>query len=239
MAIVLVGSISLAFAFLTAEKGVVDREKNMFEILGVKPFASGAEIEEGIARVFGNTTNNETEIFEALTQRNYQVQYYRFGEIDQRMKSAGEDSRFFVVASKYIILLFVSIVFVGDEIPSAKRFCLIFTILFIIYEVTLYATLEERDIILELFPEHYWLFEIVKYLHVVFVYIFLCIVGILSVNHKSQNLDTENEKNKLLEEVSQNMTKISTKIKEISQKLNKVEDAEDDLKSALEAEGDD
>ena len=221
--------VSAAFAFLTAEDGLTNRKENMFEILKTEPFVSGTVIEEQIAAIFQNSTAEEIKEFEYLTQKNFQFQYYRFGEIDTKMKSGSIDFRYGLIFAKYLAVLLVSLVFLGDDLPQAKRTWFIFTILTIIYEAGLYTNIEDRDLILDSFPKQFWLFEIVKYLHIFFVFIYLSIAGLIAIHTEVEDTDIDKEKNKLLGAVALNMKTISDKIKEIDAKLNWDEDVDSSI----------
>lgn len=220
--------ISLGFALITAEDGVFNRQPNKFEILKTQPFVKGSVIEQQIEVVFAEEKPENYEEFESLKQKVYHDQYYRFGEINLKSKRENFQIEYGIHLAKYIIMLLISLVFLGQELPQAKRIWFILTILTIIYEAGLYASIEERDLLLDLFPQNFWLFEMVKYIHVAFTFTFLMITGVFAILKEDENLDSEKEKNKLLKTVSENMKTISDKVKNINDKANGDEDDSED-----------
>ncbi|CAI2378097.1 unnamed protein product [Moneuplotes crassus] len=235
MAIVLVSSISASFILLVKEEGVFDKKNNMFEILEVDPLATSDQIQTALNELKEKGEFNVTEEFEALTRKNFQIQYNRFGSIDMTLSNENEDIRFVVMVAQRLLLIFIPLVLIGDDIPNCKRIVMTFTVMFVIYEASLFSNIDERDMILSIFPRSYCLFEILRYLHVVFIYIFLCIIGIFIVNHEVKDKGIEKEKNSLLEKAAKNMKTIYTLISEINGEDNddQSEQVKEDLKSAL------
>lgn len=143
---------------------------------------------------------------------------FRFGTIDLRIKSADTyDYRYGEFIARYMLFVLVTIVFIGNDLVYSKRPCFLLTILGCIYEGGLYAALSEKDVVLDLFPNYFWLFEILKIIHFCFVFIFLLTAGVGAILGKVEDKGQETEKNKLLGEVAQKQKIISERIHEINE----------------------
>ena len=112
---------TLAFVFFTSEEGVFNREENMFEILKVEPFAPKEEISRQIESVFPNRDTEYHKEFEYLVQKNFHDQYYKFGSIRKDQNPNDVDERHVAMLTKYVIFIIIALIFLGDELPQAKR----------------------------------------------------------------------------------------------------------------------
>lgn len=109
------------FVYFTAEESVFNREDNMFEVLKLEPFATSSEIDKQISVHFPDRETEYEKQFEYLMQKNYHDQYYKFGEIDIDLNSNDVDERHAVMFTRYIIYTMLALVFMGEELPAAKR----------------------------------------------------------------------------------------------------------------------
>lgn len=78
LAITIVILVSLGFAILTAEQGLFNRPKNMFEELKINPFEKGSMIEQQVQVLFGNADVEVREKFDSLKHKATHDQYYRY-----------------------------------------------------------------------------------------------------------------------------------------------------------------
>lgn len=147
--------VSIVFTVISAEDGVFYRKPNMFEILEVEPFTPGNLIESQVNLKFPNRITEYERSFEYLKQKNYHDQYYKFGHIIDTLKENDIDDRNGTSLVKYVVFLIIILVFLGEDLPTSKRICFIFTILTCIYEGGLYSNIQERDLILDMFPKYF------------------------------------------------------------------------------------
>lgn len=188
----------------------------MFEILKTEPFAPVSVLEDKIHAYFGDGTPEYRKEFELLTSKNFHDQYYKFGDINQGLKENDVDERFGTNLATYLLFVLVSLVFLGDELSSSKRIWFIFTILTCIYEGGLFHNIQERDIFLDIFPKAYWLFDMIKYLHWLYVFVFTYLAGMGAIFSNYSDSCSENQKNELLREVKINSNTISELIDNIN-----------------------
>ena len=78
LAVLLVLLVSAGFAVLTAEKGLFNRPKNMFEKLEVNPFEKGAVIEHQVEILYADADSETREKYDSLKNKAIHDQYYRF-----------------------------------------------------------------------------------------------------------------------------------------------------------------
>ena len=188
----------------------------MFEILEVEPFTPGNLIESQVNLKFPNRITEYEKSFEYLKQKNYHDQYYKFGYIIDTLKENDIDDRNATSLVKYVVFLIIILVFLGEDLPTSKRICFIFTILTCIYEGGLYSNIQERDLILDMFPKYFWLFEIVKYLHCFYIFTFMFVAGFGAIQTEYDSDADVGKKNALLRIVAENQSKISSYIKQIN-----------------------
>lgn len=113
--------VSVSFVYYTAEPNVFDREENMFEILKTEPFAPSSIIDEKINAYFGDEKSELRKQFEMLKHKQMHNQYYKFGEMDEKIKGNDVDHRHATVFLTYLCFVLVALVFLGDELAYSKR----------------------------------------------------------------------------------------------------------------------
>jgi hypothetical protein len=219
----IVFAVTLMFVFFTSEEGVFNREENMFEVLKVEPFASKEDISRQIETIFPKRDTEYHKEFEYLIQKNFHDQYYKFGSIRKDQSPNDVDERHVAMLTKYIIFIIIALIFMGDELPQAKRICFIFTVLAIFYEGGLYFNIDEKDFLLGMFPKHYCLFEIIKFFHWLYTFIYLLVVGLGAIHSLPEDMLEETEKNKLLCDVMKNQATIRKLIGKLDDQRKELE----------------
>ena len=215
--IFIVISVSFIFGYFTLEDGVLNRKSNLFETLDFDPF-SPSEIISNKIKIYNNNRESSSNEFDLLIQKRFHDEYYVFGTMTINLSEQDGYIRKFSCILPYIFYFLIARVFCENEMKTSKRICSIFSILGALYEVNLFIGLNQKDIIVEMLPTRMALFEIVKYIHLVYALFFLITIGFDSIYAETEEKVVDSQNLKLFQKIAENQKAIQEKIDELDKK---------------------